>query len=486
MEFLHNVSTEAGLQQTQRKNGLLWTDYIFKALIKSLRLCLKQNSALATLELDGVPLYPEYFELLLKSISSNNSLRNLSLKHCLIGDSGCISLCKILRNKSNIELLNLSSCGLGPLSAKEIAKLINAHQNSRLIECWHNSLRYGDPELPESAATGLKRITLNNNPAIGDDGLSYIIEEFINESWIKALDMQRCGITENISEKLLSVLDQNTSLEIADFRFNDCLLPETLNRIFTILIQREPHSGPTYQWCESVSSKTTLASTNPLRSRSQTTTRPRSCSSRMSINSTVRDDCENTKELVILNDRLKEGMGRNKRLRSKNEELKEINRELEERWKKLQNKHPDLVEAVNKAIFDINFSTIQTSTANCVSQNTCNSKQPVLGKDRSMSGRSSVQTATDIMSEIGLNLPLDGISNSSNKSTEHTLIENSTSSSQRSESDDNEEKSEITEYRIADYGYLTSDDESNADEEDLNSPSSRYCDFESLMDKVQM
>lgn len=46
-----------------------------------------------------------------------------------------------------------------------------------------DSLRYRQPDL--DAMQGLKRITLNNNSEIGDEGVSYLVDALSDDLWIK-------------------------------------------------------------------------------------------------------------------------------------------------------------------------------------------------------------------------------------------------------------------------------------------------------------
>ena len=49
---------------------------------------------------------------------------------------------------------------------------------------------------------GIRRITLNGNGLIGDDGVRILAETLKDDLWIKALDMQRCSITTKGGDRL--------------------------------------------------------------------------------------------------------------------------------------------------------------------------------------------------------------------------------------------------------------------------------------------
>lgn len=247
-KFLYEVNTEEKVKCTKRKFGSVWTAYVLNSLVRSLTGCISRSNVLTCLELDGLPIMTEYLQLLINGLLNNRTIRILSLKHCPIRDAGCQQLCDSLRFMPNVEVLNLSSCRLTSQSAEHIAKVIRSQQINRYTESWHKSLRYEDPDVGDMA--GLKRITLNNNPLIGNEGLLVILNELDDDLWIKALDMQRCSITETIANRLVDVIDYSRSLEIADFRNNDQLSEATIQKILTILINKQKFGYECeYKWC---------------------------------------------------------------------------------------------------------------------------------------------------------------------------------------------------------------------------------------------
>ncbi|KAK9730731.1 Leucine rich repeat [Popillia japonica] len=247
-KFLEEVDTERKAREMKRKGGSIYTNYILRSLISALTCVLKRSQVISCLELDGLPVTTEYLEPLLETLAKNKTIKILSLKYCPIRDSGCQQLCMCLRYIPNIEILNLTACGLGSLSAQYIAKVIRYQQINRYCESWHSSLRYEDPDI--GIMTGLKRITLNNNPNIGDEGLTHILNELDDDLWIKALDMQKCNITDNISSRLIDVIDYSKSLEVADFRNNEMLSINTVEKIFDILKNKQKFGFESeYPWC---------------------------------------------------------------------------------------------------------------------------------------------------------------------------------------------------------------------------------------------
>lgn len=248
-QFLHEVDTEEKLRQMKRRTGSLWTAFILKSLLKSVSCTVRNTEVLTCLEFDGLPIFAEYLEPLMKALQKNKTLKNLSLSRCRICDPGCQIVCAYVRFAPNIEVLNLSGCGLTTESGEHLAKLIKYQQINRYCESWHNSLRYSDPNI--QVMRGIKRITLNGNPMIGDDGLNFILNELDDDLWIKALDMQKCGITENMGMRIVDLVGYSQSLEIVDFRLNENLADSTIERIFSILKQKHIDGQSEYQWYNS-------------------------------------------------------------------------------------------------------------------------------------------------------------------------------------------------------------------------------------------
>lgn len=266
-KFLFDIDTDEKIRSLKRRFGCLWTDYIMNNFAKSLSFSVKRSNVITCLELDGLPLFPKYLDVLIEGLKKNQSVKILSFKQSCIMDVGCQKLCMSIRFMPNIEVLNLTGCNLTSNSAEFIAKLIRHQQINRYCVSWHSSLRYADPE--NGVMAGLKRITLNNNHDIGDDGLRVILDELDDDLWIKAIDMQRCNITEKMALRLLDVIDYSKSLEIADFRHNDLLSRHTIEKIFNILKQKRciGNEESEFQWCIS----TTTVNHSVLDSYSRTT-----------------------------------------------------------------------------------------------------------------------------------------------------------------------------------------------------------------------
>ncbi|KAF5291267.1 hypothetical protein FQR65_LT11445 [Abscondita terminalis] len=253
VNFHYEINSEEKARKLKKPMSLLWTDYLLRNLSKSLGNCLKNSEVISCLELEGVPMYMEYLELLMKNMKNNRSIKVLSLKRCHIRDGGCKIICTYLRLIPNLSVINLSSCDLSSVSGQYIAKIIRHQQINRYSESWHNSLRYEEPD--SEPMGGIKRLSLNNNPDIGDEGLEPILDALDDDLWIKAIDMQNCNVSENMSRRIISLVEQNTNLEVADFRNNANL---TLSSVETILETFEKKyrlgNNPEFQWGETSTS----------------------------------------------------------------------------------------------------------------------------------------------------------------------------------------------------------------------------------------
>lgn len=247
-QFLHEIDTLEKLTRMRRRFGSLWTAYMLTALLKAICHMIRESNVINCIEFEGLPITVEYMHPLLVSLSKNNTLKIVSLPYCLIRDEGCRQLCLALRFQPNIEVINLSGCGLTSISGEYIASVIKFQRINRYCECWHKSLRYEDPNV--EAMGGLKRITLNNNPNISDDGLVSMLDELDDDLWIKAIDMQRCGITENLAKRIIDLVEYSRSLEVVDFRGNERLSAKTIETILEIINKKRPPGYEAeYQWC---------------------------------------------------------------------------------------------------------------------------------------------------------------------------------------------------------------------------------------------
>lgn len=344
-QFLHDIDTEEKAKHMKRRFGSLWTAYILRQLMKSISTSLRSTDVLTCLELDGVPVFTQYLEPLLQALKKNKTVKTLSFANSNIGDNGCQLVCAYLRFTPNVEVLNISACHLTAVSGEHIAKLIKYQQINRYCESWHNSLRYENPQ--SGIMRGIKRITLNCNLEFGDDGFGHILNELEDDLWIKALDLQKCGITDNLAAKILNTLHYNKSLEILDLRQNNLLDIATVEKVLHIIRDRQQMGyEPEYQWCNtavsltwnSVSdfvSKTSFSSniihkttSAPIKNIStkpsdQTLRKSKTAENFQRKNGTVHDQNENEQKVIELNTKLKTEIQKRRQIEKRNEELRQ-------------------------------------------------------------------------------------------------------------------------------------------------------------------
>ncbi|RUS82865.1 hypothetical protein EGW08_009387, partial [Elysia chlorotica] len=116
-------------------------------------------------------------------ILKSSTLRHLSLEFCRIGDQGLEILCKGLKQSQHINSVNLSGCSLSARGAESLAAVIKHQGMQRHNEAWRDSLRYRRPDLDRMS--GLRRITANANPMLGDEGARAFAEVLKDDLWLK-------------------------------------------------------------------------------------------------------------------------------------------------------------------------------------------------------------------------------------------------------------------------------------------------------------
>ncbi|BES98084.1 centrosomal protein 78kDa [Nesidiocoris tenuis] len=111
--------------------------------------------------------------------------------------------------------------------------LKNFQDISRYNECWKHSLRCR--EVNTDVILGLRRLTINENHEIRDKGLKYIIDALYDDNWIKAIDMQNCGITDWGCSAVHKLLETNKEIVVFDLRKNDIVDMTAIASMISIL-----------------------------------------------------------------------------------------------------------------------------------------------------------------------------------------------------------------------------------------------------------
>lgn len=83
----------------------------------------------------------------------------------------------------SVTSLDFTGCGLTWKSAETLADVVKHQAMLRHNEAWQDSLRYRKPDLDRM--TGLRRITLNCNPMLGDEGAQALAEVLKDDLWVK-------------------------------------------------------------------------------------------------------------------------------------------------------------------------------------------------------------------------------------------------------------------------------------------------------------
>ncbi|XP_066844839.1 centrosomal protein of 78 kDa isoform X2 [Anser cygnoides] len=187
-------------------------------LCKAVKGCLSISDVLKNLELHGLLLRERDLMLLTKGLTTSSSLESVSLAHCPIGDGGLETICQSVKNSATIRYVNFTGCSLTWRGAEHTANVLKHQAMKRHGEAWAESLRYRRPDL--DYMTGLRRITLNCNMLVGDRGASAFADCLGEDLWLKALDLQQCGISNEGARSLLDALQTNTTLVVLDIRKN--------------------------------------------------------------------------------------------------------------------------------------------------------------------------------------------------------------------------------------------------------------------------
>ncbi|XP_068153631.1 protein Cep78 homolog [Drosophila tropicalis] len=200
-----------------RTRPVIYTRFVFAAMVNAIGNCVELNKNLTTLKLEGLPLQESYIEIIAKALASNESLVTLCFRKSPIGDRGCSLVCNTAKYLNTIEVFDVSECNLTAKGAEAIADMIKMQKITRFSEGWEKSLRYRSVDV--NAIAGLRIIKMANNPEIGDDGVRFIAEVLKEDAWIKNVDMEGCGITDIGANLILSCLEVNNA--VTDFNVHN-------------------------------------------------------------------------------------------------------------------------------------------------------------------------------------------------------------------------------------------------------------------------
>ena len=238
----------------KRKSPAICDKDVTQWVATSLQFCLKISTNMKCLDLQGVPLRAKDVSMLAKGIEKNISLAFVSLNYCQVADKGVQILSHAIKNHPCITHLSLNGCNLSSVGTDAIAKLIKHQSMLRHSEAWAESLRYRTPNL--NCMGGIRRISLNANPMIGDEGIAAFSEALKDDLWLKALDFQQCGISSKGALNLLETMQYNNTLVVLDIRQNPMIDVTTLRTVLgRALMNAKDNDEVDYPWVKEVAPK---------------------------------------------------------------------------------------------------------------------------------------------------------------------------------------------------------------------------------------
>ncbi|XP_069330197.1 centrosomal protein of 78 kDa isoform X2 [Eulemur rufifrons] len=238
-----------------RVPAIRFKDVTFQ-LCKALKGCLSISSVLRNLELNGLVLRERDLTVLTKGLNKSASLVHLSLANCPIGDGGLEIICQGIKSSITLQTVNFTGCNLTWQGADHMAKILKYQTMRRHEETWAESLRYRRPDL--DCMAGLRRITLNCNTLIGDIGASAFANSLSEDLWLRALDLQQCGLTNEGAKALLEALETNRTLVVLDIRKNPLIDHSMMKAVIKKVLQNGRSAKSEYQWITSPSVKEPL------------------------------------------------------------------------------------------------------------------------------------------------------------------------------------------------------------------------------------
>ncbi|KAJ0067914.1 hypothetical protein NL108_011700, partial [Boleophthalmus pectinirostris] len=219
-------------------------------LSRALRDILTVSPHLKTLQLNGLPLRERDLIVLTKGLAKSVSLENLSLANCPISDEGLEVICQSVKYSTTIRTVDFTGCNLTWRGAEHMANIIKHQGMQRHGTAWAESLRYRQPHFERM--TGLRRVTLNCNTLIGDRGAAALANELAEDLWVKAVDLQRCGLSNEGARRLLETLKTNSTLSVLDVRSNPLIDKVLIKTILEKVLMNADGESPEYNWIKPV------------------------------------------------------------------------------------------------------------------------------------------------------------------------------------------------------------------------------------------
>ncbi|KAL2092595.1 hypothetical protein ACEWY4_012393 [Coilia grayii] len=235
-----------GKWSARKKIPALHSRNVTLTLCRAVQKCLCVSDRLQTLHLNGLPLRERDLIALTKGLAKSSSLENLSLAQCPIADQGLEIICQSVKYSSSIRSLDFSSCNITWQGAEHLATIIKHQAVRRHGTAWAESLRYRKAEF--EGMSGLRRITLNGNILIGDQGAAALARELAEDLWVKAVDLQKCGLSDEAARSLLQAIQSNRCLHVLDVRCNPLVESSLVKDIITRVLLNTHGQDSQYLW----------------------------------------------------------------------------------------------------------------------------------------------------------------------------------------------------------------------------------------------
>lgn len=210
------------IERLQRQDPTLSKLHLFKARRlnhdDAVKLCdaLISNTIITELNISSHPIPIEMATVFSDMLAANDSLISLSLGNSSLGDPAFSILCRGIAFNKSLRELHFDSKGITHASCQHLATAITARGNIQLLSLSHNPLlgTAGIQHLLPCIST-----TTSSSSTDGDD------------SSITTLYLENCGLSADISQELLELCTQSSSLK--------CLKLSDNKDLFLVLKQGE-------------------------------------------------------------------------------------------------------------------------------------------------------------------------------------------------------------------------------------------------------
>jgi Leucine-rich repeat (LRR) protein len=254
---LHPVFQELA-RNTTVTNLAIRNSVLSREYVQQLTAVLRQNTALQSLDLESSALGSAGLAEIAPVLYRNTSIKTLALSSNGLDDIESANVLReLLRRNKTIKILYLSDTAFGHNAAATRSILEGVRSNNALQQLYIEACRLGDRGVSilanalairnagilelalswnEITSVGVRalvddnvevvktltKLCLSGNP-IGSEGTIILADALGRHAMpsLKRLNLHRCGIEDNGCVALVSALEQNSSLQILDLKYND-------------------------------------------------------------------------------------------------------------------------------------------------------------------------------------------------------------------------------------------------------------------------